>query len=65
MTINTVIKIKPSDMKESDQGAALDWKVRKVLIKSWNLSWPFNEKKELVMNTLRGQIIHAKEKAHE
>lgn len=65
MTINTVIKIKPNDAKENDPGAALDWGIRRVLIRRWNSSWPLNDRKELVMNVFRGQIIHAKETTHE
>ena len=65
MTVNTVMKIKLNDAKENDLGGALDWEIRRVLIKRWNLSWPLKDKKELVKNVFRGQIIHAKEMTHE
>lgn len=65
MTINTVIKIKSNDGgknkndgKENDLGAALDWEVRKVLKKGWNLRWPLGDKKGLVRSTFKEQITY-------
>lgn len=64
MIIN-VVKIKPDDVKENDPGAALDWGIRKVLIRRWKLSRLLSDKSQLVMNTFRGQVIHEKETTHQ
>lgn len=63
--MNIVIKIKPNDVKENDPGAALDRKIIKVLIRRYNSSWLVSDKKELVKDTFRGQIIYERKTTHE